>query len=48
MLTIHVYSISAAPKRDAAWEAYVAKYRANASIDSETRTCLPKGTMVIR
>jgi hypothetical protein len=48
LLTIHVYGSTATPKRDAAWEAYVAKYRANATIESETRTCLPKGTLVIR
>lgn len=30
-------------KRDAGWAAFVAKYRANATIVSETRTCWPKG-----
>lgn len=34
-------------KNDAAWDAFVAKYKANSSIESETRLCLPKGTMLV-
>ncbi len=30
-------------KTDADWAAFVAKYKANATIVSETRTCFPKG-----
>ena len=30
-------------KQDASWAAFVAKYKANATIVSETRTCFPKG-----
>ncbi len=30
-------------KKDAGWAAFVAKYKANATIVSETRTCWPKG-----
>ena len=30
-------------KQDAGWAAFVAKYKANATIVSETRTCFPKG-----
>jgi hypothetical protein len=30
-------------KQDAGWAAFVAKYKANATIVSETRTCWPKG-----
>ncbi len=41
-VTIHVYT-DKEPKRDDAWAAYVAKYKANSSITSETRFCLPKG-----
>jgi hypothetical protein len=29
-------------KRDAAWDAYVAKYRANSDITTETYVCMPK------
>ncbi len=29
-------------KQDAAWAAFVAKYRANSTISSETRACFPK------
>jgi hypothetical protein len=29
--------------RDAAWDAFVAKYKANATIVRKTRTCWPKG-----
>lgn len=31
-----------AGKRDAGWAAFVSKYKANATIVSETRTCFPK------
>jgi hypothetical protein len=44
-VTFHVYG-DKEPKHDAAWDAYVAKYKANATIDSETRFCLPKGTSI--
>lgn len=30
-------------RQDAGWVAFVAKYKANATIVSETRTCFPKG-----
>lgn len=30
-------------KRDAGWNAFVAKYRANSDIEKETIVCLPKG-----
>jgi hypothetical protein len=30
-------------KADASWTAFVAKYKANATIVRETRTCFPKG-----
>ncbi len=46
-VTFHVYG-AAEPKHDAAWDAYVAKYKANATIDSETRFCLPKGASIGR
>ena len=47
--SIHVYGSKTPPKRDAAWDAYVAKYRANASIGREMRFCLPKGAgLVVR
>ena len=41
-VTIHSYGTTQ-PKHDAAWNAYVAKYKANATIVSETQFCLPKG-----
>ncbi len=43
-VTLHT-RVGAAPevKRDAAWDALVAKYKANSTIASETRFCLPKG-----
>ena len=43
-VTIHM-RIGIAPelKRDAGWAAFVAKYKANSTIGSETRFCLPKG-----
>lgn len=44
-VTFHVYGDNQ-PKHDAAWDAYVAKYKANATIASDTRFCLPKGTSV--
>lgn len=43
--SIHVYGTKPLPKRDAAWDAYVAKYKANASIGKEVRFCLPKGAV---
>lgn len=45
VMTIHVYGGVTQPKHDAAWDAFVTKYKANASIESETRACLPKGTI---
>ncbi len=45
--SVHVYGAADAPKHDAAWDAYVAKYKANSSIASETRFCLPKGAAVM-
>ena len=44
-VTFHVYGAKE-PKHDAAWDAYVGKYKANATIASETRFCLPKGTSI--
>ncbi len=44
-VTIHVYG-DKQPTHDAAWNAYVAKYKANSTIDSETRFCLPKGATI--
>ncbi len=46
-VTFHAYG-DKEPKHDAAWDAYVAKYKANSAIDSETRFCLPKGTTIGR
>ncbi|MBV8972201.1 MAG: hypothetical protein JO290_07905 [Sphingomonadaceae bacterium] len=46
-VTFHLYG-DAAPKHDAAWDAYVAKYRANSTIESEVRVCLPKGATIGR
>jgi hypothetical protein len=45
VMTLHVYGGTAQPKRDAAWDAFVTKYKANSTIESETRACLPKGTI---
>jgi hypothetical protein len=43
--SLHVHG--AAPgKHDAAWDAYVAQYRANSTITSEATYCLPKGAML--
>ena len=42
-MSIHVYGGAEAPKQDAAWEAFVAKYKANSTIESEVKVCLPKG-----
>ena len=42
-MSIHVYGGSEAPKPDSAWEAFVAKYKANSTIESEVKVCLPKG-----
>ena len=47
-VTFHTYGGEAEPKRDAAWNAYVAKYKANATIESEQRFCLPKGATIGR
>ncbi len=46
-VTFHVYG-DAEPKHDAAWDAFVAKYKANATIAGETRMCLPRGTILGR
>ncbi len=46
-VTFHVYGAKE-PTHDAAWDAYVAKYKANATIASETRFCLPKGSAIGR
>ncbi len=43
-VSIHVYAGGELPKHDAAWDAYVAKYKANSSIGTELRFCLPKGS----
>jgi len=48
VMTIHVYGGTTTPKKDAAWAAFVAKYKANSTIESETRACLPKGTIAAR
>ena len=44
-VTFHVYG-DKEPTHDAAWDAYVAKYKANATIAGETRFCLPKGEKI--
>ena len=46
-VTFHNYG-GKEPKHDAAWDAYVAKYKANATIASETRFCLPKRASIGR
>ncbi len=46
-VTFHTYGAKE-PAHDAAWDAYVAKYKANSTIASETRFCLPMGAMVGR
>ncbi|UAJ10334.1 hypothetical protein [Polymorphobacter megasporae] len=46
-VTFHVYGGQQDPKHDAAWDAYVTKYKANATIDSEERFCLPKGASIV-
>ena len=43
--TFHVYGATPGWKRDAAWDAFVAKYAENASIESDVKLCLPKGTI---
>jgi hypothetical protein len=50
IVSFHVYGNGSTEtfKRDAAWDAFVAKYKANASIESETRMCLPKGMLVLK
>lgn len=46
--TLHVNGAKAPEhKGDAGWDAFVAKYQANSTIESETRLCLPKGTMLV-
>lgn len=40
-VTFHVYG-DKEPKHDAAWDAYVTKYKASTTIASETRFRLPK------
>ena len=47
-MSIHIYGSATAPKKDAAWTAFVDKYKANSSIESEVKVCLPKGTMTLR
>ncbi len=48
-VTMHIVGGTKAPehKNDAGWGAFVAKYQANSTIASETRMCLPKGTMLV-
>ena len=46
--TLHVYGSTVAPKPDAAWDAFVAKYKANSSIESDVQLCLPKGTIAVK
>jgi len=47
LVTLHVNGVKAPEhKDDAAWAAFVDKYKANSTIASETRMCLPKGTML--
>ena len=47
-VTFHTYGSEANPKHDSAWDAYVAKYKANATIESEQRFCLPRGATIGR
>lgn len=47
-VTFHVYGGATEPVHDAAWAAYVAKYKANSVIAAETRFCLPKGAAIGR
>lgn len=42
--TIHIYGNTPGWKKDAAWDAFVAKYNENASIESDVKLCLPKGS----
>ena len=46
-VTFHFYGVKE-PVHDAAWDAYVAKYKANSKIDREARFCLSKGTTIGR
>ena len=46
-VTFHAYGAKE-PTHDAAWDAYVVKYKANSTIDSEVRFCLPKGATIGR
>ncbi len=42
VMTIHMHSHEVPKdKRDAAWDAYVAEYKANSDVASETVVCLP-------
>lgn len=47
-VTLHIVGGARAPehKDDAAWGAFVAKYQANSTIESETRICLPKSAVL--
>ena len=45
VVTFHVYGATPGWKKDAAWEAFVAKYNENSSIESDVKMCLPKGTL---
>jgi len=48
IVTFHITGQKAPEhKGDAGWDAFVTKYKANSTIASETRTCLPKGTMLV-
>ena len=48
LMTFHVYGTDTKPKHDAAWNAFVAKYKANSTIESENRVCVPKGMIAVR
>ena len=48
VMTIHVYGSAETPRKDAAWEAFVAKYQANSKIDSSVVVCLPKGALTLK
>lgn len=43
IMTFHNHSVSVPKdKHDAAWDSYVAEYRANSTIATETLVCMPK------
>ena len=42
VMTVRVGAPDSTEKHDAAWAAFVAKYRSNSTIVSETRACFPK------